>query len=304
MMAIIKCLGWIVLCLLLVISAAYAGEVIFFYHTDPAGTPFAITDVNRNVVWRADFLPFGEENVSTGTIDNDFRFVGKEQDRETGLYYFGARYMESAIGRFISPDPVGPVDPKTGRINEKYLLNPQRLNSYTYALNSPYRYLDLAGKWAEDVHSGIGFKHGTYTWAREVGFSERDAEIIARGDNSTDGGFKGWVPGSGDQSRHFDQTNTFQKGKDSRDYWAEVELKRAVESYKKGDYDKALGELGRGLHSKQDREAHGAWDTGLIGMRPHPNWFDDWHDPRNKESAAATERSSKEYLKKFIELTR
>ena len=89
----------------------------------------AITNASGNVVWRADYLPFGEENVITGTLENDKKFVGKEQDQETGLYYFGARYMEPMIGRFISPDPVGPVDQKTGKTNQKIILNSQRLNT-------------------------------------------------------------------------------------------------------------------------------------------------------------------------------
>jgi RHS repeat-associated protein len=118
---------------------------LYFYHTDPAGTPLAMTDPGGGVVWRADYLPFGEENIISGTLENDFRFVGKENDKETGLYYFGARYMEAMIGRFISPDAVGPVDPQTGSINGKNIFNPQRLNSYAYGLNNPYKYKDPDG---------------------------------------------------------------------------------------------------------------------------------------------------------------
>jgi RHS repeat-associated protein len=110
---------------------------LYFYHTDPAGTPMAMTDAGGNAVWRGDYLPFGEENLISGPVENDFRFVGKENDKETGLYYFGARYMEAMIGRFISPEPLG--------ISKRDLLNPQGLNRYAYALNNPYRYLDPDG---------------------------------------------------------------------------------------------------------------------------------------------------------------
>ena len=118
---------------------------ISFYHTDPTGTPLAMTDVSGNVVWRADYKPFGEEQLITGTKENDRRFIGKEKDEETGLLYFGARYMESMIGRFVSPDPVGAVDSARGKINGNNLLNPQRLNYYAYGLNNPYRYVDPDG---------------------------------------------------------------------------------------------------------------------------------------------------------------
>jgi RHS repeat-associated protein len=141
---IIRVLACIFLSLTLV-TAASAGEAVFYYHTDPAGTPLAMTDARGQVAWQADYMPFGEEDLVTGTIENDHKFIGKEQDPETGLYYFGARYMEPMAGRFTSPDPVGAVDPSNGNLNGKILLNPQGLNRYAYALNNPYRYLDPDG---------------------------------------------------------------------------------------------------------------------------------------------------------------
>jgi RHS repeat-associated protein len=261
-----------------------------------------MTDKARTVVWKANYKPFGEEQETGGIVQNDRRFVGKEKDEETGLYYFGARYMGEKIGRFISPDPVGTVDARNGKINGPTLLNPQRMNYYAYGLNNPNRYGDSLGRWAEDVHSGIGNPdYGTFKWAREVGFSHNDAKRIAIADNGTDGGFSGWLPIIGDQSRHFDQRNLLRNGVDSRDYWARVEFERAVESYKAGKLDEALGHLGKGLHSIQDKYAHRGWNTGVGGTIRHPAWFDDWHDPRNKDAAEATEKASKDYLRRFGE---
>jgi len=117
---------------------SFAGQKVYFYHTDAARTPLAMTDSSGsggNVVWQADYKPFGEEQLITESIENKNRFVGKEKDEETGLYYFGARYMDAGIGRFVSVDPKG--------IAEKDLLNPQRLNRYNYSLNNPYRYIAL-----------------------------------------------------------------------------------------------------------------------------------------------------------------
>jgi RHS repeat-associated protein len=127
-------------------QSAFAGEQVFFYHTDQAGTPLAMTDSSGAVVWKADYKPFGEEQTVTATISNDIRFVGNEKDAESGLSYFGARYENAKIGRFIAPDPVHAVDPKTSETNEKILLDPQRLNTYVYALNNPYRYVDADGR--------------------------------------------------------------------------------------------------------------------------------------------------------------
>jgi len=141
----IKSVSIITLLIFLRVSFAIAADQVYFYTTDPAGTPLVMTDATGSVVWRADYLPFGEENIGQSTVQNNKMFVGKEKDSESGLYYFGARYMDAGAGRFASPDPVGAVDPRTGKFNSELLHNPQMLNRYAYGLNNPYRYFDPDG---------------------------------------------------------------------------------------------------------------------------------------------------------------
>lgn len=62
------------------------------------------------------------------------RSSGKERDAETGLDYFGARYLSSPQGRFTSPDPLGGS-----------LADPQTLNKYAYVRNNPLRFTDPTG---------------------------------------------------------------------------------------------------------------------------------------------------------------
>jgi RHS repeat-associated protein len=151
MRKIIRVFGFLVIAILLLIEVTSAAEKVFFYYTDPAGTPLAMTDTSGKVVWRADYKPFGEEQSVTQNPENVMKFVGKEKDKETGLYYFGARYMKAEIGRFTSPDPVGPVDPRTSKANEKMFLNPQRLNLYAYGLNNPMKWFDPSGLFTEII---------------------------------------------------------------------------------------------------------------------------------------------------------
>jgi len=61
-----------------------------------------------------------------------YKYIGKERDEETGLYYFGARYYAGWIGRWISVDP----------LKEKYL----NLTPYNYCANGPLKNIDLDGK--------------------------------------------------------------------------------------------------------------------------------------------------------------
>ncbi|GBD99841.1 tRNA nuclease WapA precursor [bacterium BMS3Abin07] len=292
---------WLIIFTFIMSQVSFASEKILFYHTDPAGTPIAMSDESGVIVWEADYKPFGEDWNVPVYPENNRTFVGKEKDKETGLHYFGARYYSAEIGRFLAVDPVGPVDPMTGKVNGDFLANPQQLNMYAYSLNNPYRYLDPNGAWAADVHSGIGNRkgYGTYTWAKQVGFSESEAKSIAIGNNATDiGPGTTWLPfgAGGDQSRHFDNLKIIG---DSRDSWAEWELQKAVAFAKKGNMKAALGHLGKGLHSLQDKYAHRGWDTGLLELIKHPEWYDDWHDPRNVEAARQTEIKSKEYLERF-----
>jgi len=81
----------------------------------------------------------------TGSDDNTHRFTGKEFDDSVNLYYYGARYYDPYVGRFISRDPV------TG--NAK---NPQSLNPYVYALNNPLAVVDPTGMIPQWLNSIIG----------------------------------------------------------------------------------------------------------------------------------------------------
>ena len=65
------------------------------------------------------------------------QFTGKERDAESGLDYFGARYYGSALGRFTSPDPSGPLAQKP--------QDPQSWNLYAYARNNSLANVDPDG---------------------------------------------------------------------------------------------------------------------------------------------------------------
>ncbi|MCX6786129.1 MAG: RHS repeat-associated core domain-containing protein [Candidatus Komeilibacteria bacterium] len=82
----------------------------------------------------------------------DYRFTGKPYDGSSDLYYFNQRYYDPDIGRFTQADPlqnflVAPwLKQKTGLELEDILANPQRLNSYSYALNNPVNVIDPLGE--------------------------------------------------------------------------------------------------------------------------------------------------------------
>ncbi len=60
-----------------------------------------------------------------------YRYIGKERDDETGLYYHSARYCANWLARWISPDPAGAVD---------------GFNLFHYSRNNPITFHDPNGK--------------------------------------------------------------------------------------------------------------------------------------------------------------
>ena len=128
-------------------SAGTAGTQ--YLTVDHLGSTRVVTDAAQGVVGRYDYEPFGRELLITsaswrsgipgyapvGGLSQ--RFTGKERDAETGLDYFGARYMSSVQGRFTSVDPKG--------FSMRTIANPQKWNKYAYVLNNPLALVDPDG---------------------------------------------------------------------------------------------------------------------------------------------------------------
>ena len=109
-------------------------EDIFFYHSDHLGSTSYITDAKANITQFDAYLPYGELLVDehTSTEEMPYKFNGKELDQETGLYYYGARYMNPVTSLWYGVDPMA----------EKYMT----IGAYVYCVSNPIRFLDLIGK--------------------------------------------------------------------------------------------------------------------------------------------------------------
>ncbi len=83
--------------------------VIYYYHPDHLGSNTFVTDMVGLPYQMFVNLPFGEtmaEQTSTGYFQNVYKFNGKELDKETGLYYYGARYYDPRGSLWLSVDPM------------------------------------------------------------------------------------------------------------------------------------------------------------------------------------------------------
>ncbi len=75
-----------------------------YFHSNQVGNVRLVTDGSGNITSKPVYKPFGELHTPGGTDDYRYKFQGKERDNETGLYYFGARYYDPDMGRFIQAD--------------------------------------------------------------------------------------------------------------------------------------------------------------------------------------------------------
>ncbi len=77
-----------------------------FLHGDHLGSVSVVTDNDRRVLSRQDYTPWGEVRAG-GVAQTTLDFTGQRRDG-TGLLYYGARYYDPQLGRFLSPDSVVP----------------------------------------------------------------------------------------------------------------------------------------------------------------------------------------------------
>ena len=89
------------------LPGAFAATGMYFIHTDHLGTPQAMTDSSRAVVWEASHTPFGELHRETGAIPQPLRFPGQYDDGESGYHYNYFRDYDPSIGRYVQSDPIG-----------------------------------------------------------------------------------------------------------------------------------------------------------------------------------------------------
>jgi RHS repeat-associated protein len=54
------------------------------------------------------YYPWGTERYTYGTTPTSYHFTGQRLEDDIGLYYYGARWYDPSIMRFVQPDPIIP----------------------------------------------------------------------------------------------------------------------------------------------------------------------------------------------------
>jgi len=150
-----------------------------YYYSDHLGSSSVITLADGSLDKRYTYHPYGETNTETNwSTDNvHHKYTGQELDDSTGLYFYGARYYDPILARFISPDTFiqAPADPQT-------------LNRYSYVRNNPIRYTDPTG------HS---FWDDAWEWMKDF-FTPDNINVNSSGTVDGDGNVSPGTPSYGD----------------------------------------------------------------------------------------------------------
>jgi len=85
------------------------------------------------------YYPWGKDRFTSGQTLTSYKFTGQREEAGLGLYYYGARWYDPALGRFIQPDT---IVPNPGDV--------QSFDRYAYVNNNPLKYIDPTGHWSED----------------------------------------------------------------------------------------------------------------------------------------------------------
>ena len=109
------------------------GSTTTYLHEDHIGSIRFVSSSTGSQVFSSNYVPYGPQYGASGTPD-EFLYAGKIYDSSTGFYYFGARYYDSIIGRFVTRD-------SSSGIAE----DPQSLNRYAYARDNPLKITDPNG---------------------------------------------------------------------------------------------------------------------------------------------------------------
>jgi len=103
-----------------------------YFHNDHLGRPLVLSNATQDIVWQANYLPFGEVHVVVNTtLDQELGFPGQILDQESGFWYNYFRDYDATAGRYLQSDPTGLFG---------------GLNTYGYALQNPARYFDPNGE--------------------------------------------------------------------------------------------------------------------------------------------------------------
>jgi RHS repeat-associated protein len=115
------------------VAMRQGSSTLYFLLTDHLGSTAVTATSSGGFSAEMRYYPWGGTRYTYGTTPTSFRYTG-QREAEVGLYYYGARYYDPSLGRFISPDS---IIPNPG--------DPVSYDRFAYVRNNPLKYIDPSG---------------------------------------------------------------------------------------------------------------------------------------------------------------
>jgi RHS repeat-associated protein len=126
----------------------HGSGITAYYHSDGAGNVTSLIDERSSVLARYLYDPFGKIVGQSGPLAeaNIYRFSSKEFHQKSGLYYYGFRWYDPNLQRWINRDPIG----EAGGVN-----------LYQFARNNPLSFVDRDGLdvWVVTIPAFLGIPY-------------------------------------------------------------------------------------------------------------------------------------------------
>ncbi|MDP5208573.1 toxin TcdB middle/N-terminal domain-containing protein [Microbulbifer sp. 2205BS26-8] len=146
----------------------------YYLHTHLGSTALTL-DADAGLVNAFTYKAYGElDSVLGDSAAAPYGYTGKERDTTTGLGYFERRYLQSAFGTFISPDPLLNTAAR--------FTDPQRWTPYRYGRNNPISYVDPNGEFVFLAITIAVVAYSAYEGYQEGGASGAVAEASGYND--------------------------------------------------------------------------------------------------------------------------
>ena len=158
-------------------------EETFFYHSDHLGSTSYITDDKANITQYDAYLPYGELLVDEHSSSEElpYKFNGKQFDEETGLYYYGARYLNPMASIWYGVDPMYNLD--------------FSVCTYIFCHNNPIKNKDINGMYGTEEEA----KHAAKMYGANYSYAKDKKQWYVALDESKRGAYKS----GGTLTRHF-----------------------------------------------------------------------------------------------------
>ncbi len=106
---------------------------VFYFLTDHLGSTVITLDAEANQIAELRYSAWGETRYSNGDTPTQRRYTG-QLETEAGLYFYNARWFDTALGRFAQADS---LIPQPG--------SPLAWDRYAYTQNNPVNFNDPSG---------------------------------------------------------------------------------------------------------------------------------------------------------------